>query len=96
MKVRIYGYGIEGKRENWKGHYRVVRRYPKEAKNIKGQKVGGRIKSWRKWSQKNPTKTLNLKDKGIILSGTGKEIAKKIADLKEAWLWLGLGMEIDS
>ena len=87
MKIRIYGYAKEGNRENWKGHYRVVRRYPKGAKNIHHKKVGGRIRSWRKWSQKNPIKTLDIRDKGLILYGTGKELHDQIAALKEEWIW---------
>ena len=93
MKIRIYGYAKEGNRitATTKERMLITRKdgikqhYHKNINHYYIKLKDGRL---RRWTQKNPIKTLDIRDKGMILEGTGKELQQMIKDLKEAWIWL--------
>ena len=93
MKIRIYGLAKEGNRITATTKERVLikckdghkQHYHKWVSHYYVKLKDGRL---RRWTQKNPIKTLDIRDKGMILEGTGKELQQMIKDLKEAWIWL--------
>ena len=93
MKIRIYGYAKEGNRITATTKERTLikrkdgikQHYHKNINHYYVKMKDGRL---RRWSQKNPIKTLDIRDKGIILTGTGKELHDQIAALKEEWIWI--------
>ena len=93
MKIRIYGYAKEGKRITATTKERTLikrkdgikQHYHKNINHYYVKMKDGRL---RRWNQKNPIKTLDIRDKGLILTGTGKELHDQIAALKEEWIWL--------
>ena len=93
MKIRIYGYAKEGKRITATTKERTLikrkdgikQHYHKNVNHYYVKMKDGRL---RRWSQKNPIRTLDIRDKGLILTGTGKELHDQIAALKEEWIWI--------
>jgi len=100
MKIRIYGYAKEGNRitattkervlitrkdKGKKSHKRIKQHYHKNINHYYVKLKDGHL---RRWTQKNPIKVLDIRDKGMILEGTGKELCNQIAALKEEWIWI--------